>query len=223
MCHPPAIKQLIWILVCWAIYQPKVWEKKKRNLLLILYQFSSVQPLSRVRLFNFVQRRTKNLTLVVCLLLPLKGEIKKCLALAAYFLRLETPGLPACYPLSLSNNDPSPSPRSGFSVASGTQCNLILFTNGIDAGMGREHRPQPISAQRPLQWTSEKGHVTPEGLIRVKFTSGVEWWGERDAPVVNSTWNCCRHFGTNKRSQRTQPTHEEGQNQEHNREMEQES
>ena len=40
--------------------------------------------------------------------------------------------------------------------------------------------------------------MTSEGLIRVKFTSGVGWWGLRDAPVVNSTWNCCRHFGTNK-------------------------
>ena len=54
----------------------------KRNLLLILYREGE-----------------KNLTLVVCLLLPLKGEIKKCLALAAYFLRLETPSLPACYVL----------------------------------------------------------------------------------------------------------------------------
>ena len=93
---------------------------------------------------------------------------------------------PSCYLLSLSSNDPSPSPRSGFSVASGTQCNRILFTNGIGAGMGREHRPQPISARHPPQWKGEKGHVTSEGLIRVKFTSGVRWWGERDAPEVNS-------------------------------------
>lgn len=28
--------------------------------------------------------------------------------------------------------------------------------------------------------------MTSEGLIRVKFTSGVGWWGERDAPEVNS-------------------------------------
>ena len=37
--------------------------------------------------------------LVVCFLLPLKRERKKCLTLAAYFLHLETPVLPACYPL----------------------------------------------------------------------------------------------------------------------------
>ena len=41
--------------------------------------------------------RAKSLTLVVCFLLPLKGERK--LTLAAYFLRLETPDLPACYPV----------------------------------------------------------------------------------------------------------------------------
>ena len=40
---------------------------------------------------------TKSVTLV-CFLLPLKREIKKCLTLAAYFLCLETPGLSACYP-----------------------------------------------------------------------------------------------------------------------------
>ena len=40
-----------------------------------------------------------------CFFLPLKGEIKKCLTLAACFLRLETPGLPACYPLTLSHED----------------------------------------------------------------------------------------------------------------------
>ena len=57
-------------------------ENFKRNLLLILCG------------------EGKNLTLVVCFLLPLKGEIKKkCLTLAAYFPRLETPGLPVCYPL----------------------------------------------------------------------------------------------------------------------------
>ena len=53
----------------------------KRNLLLILC------------------REGKNLTLVVCFLLPLKREIKKSLMLAAYFLRLQTSSLPACYPL----------------------------------------------------------------------------------------------------------------------------
>ena len=36
---------------------------------------------------------------LVCFLLLLKREIKKCLTLAAYFLRLETTGLPACFPL----------------------------------------------------------------------------------------------------------------------------
>ena len=36
---------------------------------------------------------------LVCFCLLLKRERKKCLTLAAYFLRLETPGLPACYPL----------------------------------------------------------------------------------------------------------------------------
>ena len=41
----------------------------------------------------------KNLTLVG-FLLPLKRENKNCLTLAAYFLCLETPGLPACNPLS---------------------------------------------------------------------------------------------------------------------------
>ena len=54
----------------------------KRNLLLILYR-----------------KGKKNLTLVVCFLLPLKREIKKCLTLAAYLIHLETPGLLACYPL----------------------------------------------------------------------------------------------------------------------------
>ena len=50
-------------------------------------------------LFKFVYRRGKNITLVVCFLLPLKRKIKKCLTLAAYFLLLDTSGLPACYPL----------------------------------------------------------------------------------------------------------------------------
>ena len=43
--------------------------------------------------------REKNLTLVACFLLPLKRVSKKSVTLAAYFLRLETPGFPACYPL----------------------------------------------------------------------------------------------------------------------------
>ena len=43
--------------------------------------------------------REKRLTLEVYFLLLLKGEIKKYLTLAACFLRLETPGFPACYPL----------------------------------------------------------------------------------------------------------------------------
>ena len=42
------------------------------------------------------KEKKKTLTLVVCFLLLLKGE-KKGLTLATYFLRLETPGLPACY------------------------------------------------------------------------------------------------------------------------------
>ena len=47
--------------------------------------------------------RAKSLTLVVCFLLPLKGERK--LTLAAYFLRLETPDLPACYLSPVSGED----------------------------------------------------------------------------------------------------------------------
>ena len=49
---------------------------------------------------KFVQRQGKNITLV-CFLLPLKREIKKYLTLAAYFLHLETLGLPACYLLTV--------------------------------------------------------------------------------------------------------------------------
>ena len=46
--------------------------------------------------------KEKNLTLIVYFLLPLNGEIKKkSLTLAAYFLRLETLGLPAYYPLNM--------------------------------------------------------------------------------------------------------------------------
>ena len=50
--------------------------------------------------YKFVQRRGKNVTLVVCFLMQLKREIKKCLKLADYFILLETPGLLACYPLT---------------------------------------------------------------------------------------------------------------------------
>ena len=57
----------------------------KRNLLLILYR-----------------KGKKNLTLVVCFLLPLKRDIKHCLTLAAYFLCLETPSLLACYPFTIA-------------------------------------------------------------------------------------------------------------------------
>ena len=55
----------------------------KRNLLLILYREGGKKP-----------------TLVVCFLLLLKRERKKHLTFAAYFLHLETPSLPACYPLN---------------------------------------------------------------------------------------------------------------------------
>ena len=44
----------------------------------------------------------KNITLV-CFLLLLKREIKN-VTLAAYFLRLETPDFPACYPLKGGGN-----------------------------------------------------------------------------------------------------------------------
>ena len=47
---------------------------------------------------NWAIREAKNLTLLVCFLLPLNRD-KKCLTLAAYFLHLETPSLPTCYPL----------------------------------------------------------------------------------------------------------------------------
>ena len=48
-----------------------------------------------------MSKKKKTLTLVVCFLLPLKRE-RKHLTLAAYFLHLETPSLPACYPLKMS-------------------------------------------------------------------------------------------------------------------------
>ena len=46
---------------------------------------------------NFVYRKEKNLTLVVCFLLPLKREIKKTSDACSHFLRLQTSSLPACY------------------------------------------------------------------------------------------------------------------------------
>ena len=58
----------------------------------------ATQNFKRNLLLNLYREGEKNLT--VCLLLILNREIKKCLTLAAYVLRLETPDLPACYPLS---------------------------------------------------------------------------------------------------------------------------
>ena len=55
-------------------------------------EFSEKHP------FKFVSRRGKNVTLV-CFLWLLERERKKRLTLAAYSFCLETPGLPACYPL----------------------------------------------------------------------------------------------------------------------------
>ena len=55
----------------------------QRNLLLVLYREGE-----------------KSLTRVACFLLPLKREITKSLMLAAYFLHLEIPSLPACYPVN---------------------------------------------------------------------------------------------------------------------------
>ena len=51
------------------------------------------------KLLLIFMEKEKNLTLVVCSLLPLKGGIKKCLIRAARFLGVETPGLSACRPL----------------------------------------------------------------------------------------------------------------------------
>jgi len=56
--HSPAINQLIWILVCWAIISPRFEKRKKETS------------------FYFCIEKDKNLTLAVCFLLPLKGEIK---------------------------------------------------------------------------------------------------------------------------------------------------
>ena len=55
-------------------------------------EFSEKHP------FKFVWRRGKNVTLV-CFLPLLKRHRKKHLTLAAYSLCLETPSLPAYYPL----------------------------------------------------------------------------------------------------------------------------
>ena len=60
---------------------------------------------NQVSLWQHRILREKNLTLVICFLLLLKGEIKKkCLTLAAYFLHLETPGLSVCYPLRIMSS-----------------------------------------------------------------------------------------------------------------------
>ena len=61
----------------------------------------ATQNFKRNLLLIFVYKREKNLTLVVCFLLPLKREIKNHLTLATYFLRFETPSLPSCYPLTV--------------------------------------------------------------------------------------------------------------------------
>ena len=48
--------------------------------------------------------KEKTLTLIVCFLLPLKGEIKNVLHLQP-ISRLETPGIPVCYPLMITVYD----------------------------------------------------------------------------------------------------------------------
>ena len=58
----------------------------------------ATQNFKRNLLLNLYREGEKNVTLV-SFLLPLKREIKKRVTLAAYSLSLETPGLPACYPL----------------------------------------------------------------------------------------------------------------------------
>ena len=57
----------------------------------------ATQNFQRNLLLNLYQEGGKNVTLI-CFLRLLKRERKKRLTLAAYFLCLETPGLPACYP-----------------------------------------------------------------------------------------------------------------------------
>lgn len=133
-------------------------------------------------------------------------------------------------PCCLGNNDPSPSPRSVSPVASGTQCNLILFTTGTDAGMGKEHRPQPISTCIPqpqgsggtgahdLSWSNQS--EVHKFCWMVERRETLPFWTSGEQ---HCTRNCCRHFATRKGSQRTKPTHEGGQSQERDREMEQES
>jgi len=56
----------------------------------------ATQYFKRNLFLNLYRKGGKNVTLV-CFLLPLKRERKKCMTLAASFLHLETPGLPACY------------------------------------------------------------------------------------------------------------------------------
>ena len=58
----------------------------------------TAQNFKRNLFLNSYREGEKTLTLV-CFLLMLKRD-KKCLTLAVYFLCLETPGLPACYPLN---------------------------------------------------------------------------------------------------------------------------
>ena len=63
---------------------------------------SSIHAIFQARLLGCqicIKKGEKNLKLV-CFLLLLKRE-EKCLTLAAWFLHLETPGLPACYPLKI--------------------------------------------------------------------------------------------------------------------------
>ena len=60
----------------------------------------ATQNFKRNLFLNLYREGGKILTLVVCFLLLLKRD-KKCLTLAAYFLHLESPGLPACYPLKM--------------------------------------------------------------------------------------------------------------------------
>ena len=59
----------------------------------------ATQNFKRNLLLNLYGEGEKNQTLV-CFLLPLKREIKKCLTFAACFLHMETPGLPVYYPLT---------------------------------------------------------------------------------------------------------------------------
>ena len=64
--------------------------------------FTAAENFKRDLFLNLYREGGENLTFV-CLLLPPKREIKNCLTLAVYFLRLETPGLPSFLPaLSLS-------------------------------------------------------------------------------------------------------------------------